>query len=479
MIKYKRKITGLKCIIEGGNLNSVSGLLAIILAAGEGKRMYSKKPKVLHEICGMSMVEHVCKSAKEAGAEEIVVVVGHCSEEVQKKLKGVKFAFQETQLGTGHAVIQADKYIESGPVLVLCGDTPLLSAGTIRKMYEIHKAQNNHATVLTADFENPFNYGRIIRDSDENITAIIEERDADLKQKKIKEINSGIYLFEGNLLKEALCELNNDNDQGEYYLTDVIKSFNTKNLKIGAFKIENSNEIMGVNNRLQLSEAEALMRKSILEEHMLRGVTITDPGNTYIDCNVKIEKDVTVLPGSIIKGNTYIEEDAQIGPYSKVEDSHIGKGVSVQNSVVLESSIGEGTNIGPFAYLRPGNVIGKHAKIGDFVEMKNSNFGDNSKASHLTYIGDGDVGRNVNLGCGVVFVNYDGKEKHRTIVEDDSFVGCNVNLVAPVKVGKNSYVAAGTTVTDDVPEASLAVGRARQENKEGWVKKKGLLKYED
>lgn len=460
-------------------MNSVSGLLAVILAAGEGKRMYSKKPKVLHEICGMSMVEHVCKSAKEAGAEEIVVVVGHCAEEVQEKLRGVKFVIQETQLGTGHAVIQADKYIESGPVLVLCGDIPLLRAETIRKMYEIHKAHNNHATVLTADFPDPFSYGRIIRDSNDNITAIIEERDADSKQKEIKEINSGIYLFEGNLLKEALCELNNDNDQGEYYLTDVIKSFNKKNLKIGAFKIENSKEIMGVNNRLQLSEAEALMRENILKEHMLKGVTIIDPKNTYIDCNVKIEEDVTILPGCIIKGNTYIEEDAQIGPYSKILDSHIGKGVFVQNSVVLESNIGENTKIGPFAYLRPGNVIGKNAKIGDFVEIKNSNFGDNSKASHLTYIGDGDVGRNVNLGCGVVFVNYDGKEKHRTTVEDDSFVGCNVNLVAPVKVGKNSYVAAGTTVTDDVPEANLAVGRARQENKEGWVKRKGLLKYED
>lgn len=460
-------------------MNSVSGLLAVILAAGEGKRMYSKKPKVLHELCGMSMVEHVCHCAKEAGAEEIVVVVGHCAEEVQKKLKGVKFAFQKNQLGTGHALMQADKYIESGTVLVLCGDTPLLRAETIRKMYEIHKAQNNHATVLTADFENPFAYGRIIRDSSGNISAIVEERDADSKQKEIKEINSGIYLFEGRMLKEALCRLNNDNDQGEYYLTDVIKNFSNKNLKIGAFKIENSHEIMGVNNRLQLSEAEALMRKSILEEHMLSGVTIVDPSNTYIDFNVKIEKDVTILPGCIIKGNTYIEEDAQIGPYSKIEDSHIGKGVKVQNSVVLESRIGEGTNIGPFAYLRPGNVVGKHAKIGDFVEMKNSNFGDNSKASHLTYIGDGDVGRNVNLGCGVVFVNYDGKKKHRTIVEDESFIGCNVNLIAPVKVGKNSYVAAGTTVTDDVPEANLALGRTRQENKEGWVKKKGLLKYEE
>lgn len=457
-------------------MNSISGMLAIILAAGEGKRMHSKKPKVLHELCGKSMVEHVCSCAKEAGAEKIVVVVGHCGDEVKKKLRGVEFAYQETQLGTGHAVMQADKYIKEGSVLVLCGDIPLLRAETIRDMYEAHKAQNNHVTVLTAEFENPFAYGRIIRDSNDNITAIMEERDANSEQKKIKEINSGIYLFEGRSLKEALIELNRDNDQGEYYLTDVIKILNKKSLKIGSYKIKDSNEIMGVNNRLQLSKAEALMRKNILEEHMLSGVTIIDPGNTYIDIGVKIEKDVTILPSCIIKGNTYIEEDAVIGPYSKIVDSYIGKGVTVQNSVVLESRVGEGTKIGPFAYLRPGNNVGKHAKIGDFVEMKNSNFGDNSKASHLTYIGDGDVGKNVNLGCGVVFVNYDGKKKHRTIVEDESFVGCNVNLIAPVKVGKNSYIAAGTTLTDNVPEGNLAVGRVRQENKEGWVKRKGLLK---
>lgn len=451
-------------------------MLSIILAAGEGKRMYSKKPKVLHEICGIPMVEHVCSCAKAAGAEKVVVVVGHCAEEVQKSLEGVSFVFQETQLGTGHAVMQADKYIDDEIVLVLCGDTPLLKAETLSSMYENHKAQNNHATVLTAELENPFGYGRIIRDSNGNIIAIAEERDADSEQKIIREINSGIYLFEGQFLKAAIKEIDNNNAQGEYYLTDVIKILNDKNCKVGAYKIEDYKEIMGVNNRWQLSEAEALMRDRILKDHMLSGVTIIDPKSTYIDLNVRIEKDVTILPGCIIKGNTYIGEDAQIGPFCRIIDSQIGKGVEVQNSVVLESIVGEGTKIGPFAYLRPGNIIGKQAKIGDFVEMKNSKFGDNSKASHLTYVGDGDVGKNVNLGCGVIFVNYDGKEKHRTVVEDGSFIGCNVNLIAPVKVGKNSYVAAGTTVTENVPDVSLAVGRAKQENKEGWVKRKGLLK---
>lgn len=454
-------------------------MLAVILAAGEGKRMYSKKPKVLHEICGKAMVEHVVDCAKEAGASDTVVVVGHGASEVQEKIKGVSFVLQEQQLGTGHAVMQAEGFIASGDVLVLYGDTPLLTPETINKMYEAHKQGGFHATVLTAEFENPYNYGRIIRDTNGKVAAIVEERDADSQQRQIKEINSGIYLFDGFSLKEALKELKNDNDQGEYYLTDVIQIFNDKNLSVGAYKIEASEEIMGVNNRLQLSQAASIMTKRILERHMLSGVTIIDPASTYIDAGVQIEKDVTILPGCMLKGTTYIEEDAVIGPHTTITDSHIGSGVNVQKSVVLESRIGAGTTVGPFAYLRPGNVIGKHAKIGDFVEMKNSNFGDHSKASHLTYVGDGDVGSGVNLGCGVVFVNYDGKKKHRTKVMDNSFVGCNVNLVAPVTVGKNSYIAAGTTVTYNVPDANLAVGRAKQENKEGWVKRKGLLKEEE
>ena len=460
-------------------MNNTSYMLAIILAAGEGKRMYSKKPKVLHEVCGKAMVEHVVDCAKEAGASDTVVVVGHGAKEVQDAIKGVKFALQKQQKGTGHAVMQAAQFITDRDVLVLYGDTPLLTPQTINKLYKAHKQGGYNATVLTADFENPYSYGRIIRDNNGKVAAIVEERDANSEQKQIKEVNSGIYLFDGSMLKEALKELKNDNDQGEYYLTDVIKIFNDKNLSVGAYKIENSGEIMGVNNRLQLSQAASIMKKRIIEGHLLNGVTITDVGNTYIDAGVKIERDVTILPGCLVKGTSYIEEDAVIGPHSTISDSHIGAGVYVENSVVLESSIGEGTTVGPFAYLRPGNVIGKHAKIGDFVEMKNSNFGDHSKASHLTYVGDGDVGNGVNLGCGVVFVNYDGKEKHRTKVMDNSFIGCNVNLVAPLVVGKNSYIAAGTTVTKDVPEANLAVGRIRQENKEGWVKRKGLLKEEE
>lgn len=453
-----------------------AGFQGIILAAGEGKRMFSKNPKVLHKLCGITMIEHIMNTAKLAGAKELIVVVGHKGEEVERRLKDVKVSYQKEQLGTGHALMQALKYIKDNTVFVLCGDTPLLEAQTLRNMFEYHRTNNNHATVLTANLKDPYNYGRIIRNKQGQVLEIVEERDADTKQKEITEINSGIYLFEGSFLKTFLNKLDNDNDQGEYYLTDIIKIYKENHLKIGAFLIENSDEVMGVNNRLQLNVAESLMRKRINEGHMLKGVTIVDPLNTYIDLTVKLEKDTTILPGCIITGNTFVDEDAVIGPNSQIEGSHIGKGAVVKNSVVIDSFVGDGASIGPFSNLRPGNVIGKSAKIGDFVEMKNSTFGDHSKASHLTYIGDGDVGKNVNIGCGVVFVNYDGKEKHRTIVEDNCFIGCNVNLISPVTIGKNSYIAAGTTVTKDVPEANLAVGRAKQENKEGWVKRKGLLK---
>lgn len=457
-------------------MGNIAKLQGIILAAGEGKRMFSKTPKVLHKLCGTAMVQHIINAAKTAGVDELIVVVGHKGNEVEKNLIDVKIAYQNEQLGTGHALMQTIEHIKDNTVFVLCGDTPLLEAETLRNMFEYHKKNNNNATVLTAKLKDPYNYGRIIRNEQGQVTEIVEERDADSKQKEIMEINSGIYLFEGIFLKKFLNELNNNNDQGEYYLTDIVKVYNENKLKMGAFLIEDANEVMGVNNRLQLNVAESLMRKRINEGHMLKGVTIVDPLNTYIDCDVRIEKDVTILPGCMITGNTFIDEDAVIGPNSQISGCHIGKGVMVKDSVAIDSFIGDGTSIGPFSNLRPGNIIGKNVRIGDFVEIKNSTMGEDSKASHLTYIGDGDVGKNVNIGCGVVFVNYDGKEKHRTTVEDHCFIGCNVNLIAPVTIGTNSYVAAGTTVTKDVPEANLAVGRAKQENKEGWVKRKGLLK---
>ena len=453
-------------------MSDVYSITSIILAAGEGKRMHSKVPKVLHKVCGTPMVEHVINCARKLSGVEPVVVIGHGAEQVSKAIAGVKFVIQERQLGTGHAVMQAEKYIIDGDILILYGDTPLLRPDTLMEMHKTHRAEGYSATILTSDFQDPTGYGRIVRNRENLVEAIIEEKDADSSIKLIKEINSGIYFFSGRELREALKQLNNDNAQCEYYLTDVIGIMRKKGLKIGAYKIGNTEDIMGVNNRYQLSEANEIMKGRISKRLMLDGVTIIDPNNTYIETSVKIEQDVTIYPGCILEGDTVIQGDSVIGPNTRIKDGKIGRGVSIQNSVVLESSIGEGTTIGPFAYIRPGNKIGKHARIGDFVELKNSNFGDYSKASHLTYVGDGDVGKNVNLGCGVVFVNYDGKHKYRTYVGDNSFVGCNANLIAPVRVNENTYIAAGTTVTKEVPQDSMAIGRARQENKEGWVTKR-------
>lgn len=450
-------------------MNDVYSITSIILAAGEGKRMYSKVPKVLHKVCGIPMVGHVINCARMLGDQEPVVVIGHGAEQVRQAISGVKFVMQEKQLGTGHAVMQAEKYITDGDILILYGDTPLLRPEILMDMRETHKRKGYSATVLTSDFPDPTGYGRIVRNGESLVEAIVEEKDADSSTKQIKEINSGIYFFSGIELKKALKSLNNNNAQGEYYLTDVIGIMREKGLLIGAYKISDNEDILGVNNRYQLSEANGIMGRRITRKLMLDGVTILDPNSTYIEAGVKIERDVTIYPGCIIEGDTVVQEDSVIGPNTRIRNGNIGKGVCIQNSIVLESSIGEGTTVGPFAYIRPGNKIGSYAKIGDFVEMKNSNFGDHSKASHLTYVGDGDVGNNVNLGCGVVFVNYDGKNKNRSFVGDNSFIGCNVNLIAPVRVNANSYVAAGTTVTKEVPEDSLAIGRARQENKEGWV----------
>jgi bifunctional UDP-N-acetylglucosamine pyrophosphorylase/glucosamine-1-phosphate N-acetyltransferase len=458
-------------IIEVLTLNNVYKITAVILAGGEGKRMNSKLPKVLHKICGLTMVEHVINCAKEIGCKEPIVVIGHGANEVRETIKDVKFVIQEPQLGTGHAVMQADEYIDDNDILVLYGDTPLVSAEKIHEMYQFHKAGNYGITVLTADLDNPSGYGRIIKNDMGLIEAIVEDKDANAEVKKIKEINSGMYFFKGTELKKALKKLTNNNAQGEYYLTDALQILKAEGYEIAAFKTDDPAEIMGVNNKLQLFEAAEIMKKRILKSHMLAGVTIIDANNTYIDKTVKIARDVTIYPGCILEGNTFIDEDCIIGPNTTIINSILDKNVTAKNSVISDNKIGEATTIGPFAYLRPGNVIGKNVKIGDFVEMKNSNFGDNTKASHLTYIGDADVGDNVNLGCGVVFVNYDGKNKNRSIVEDNCFVGCNVNVVAPVTIKRGSYIAAGTTLTKDVPEDSLSIGRARQENKEGWMKK--------
>lgn len=454
-------------------------LMAIILAAGEGKRMKSKKTKILHEIYGKPMVQWVYQSVKDTGVDEIVLVIGRNSEEVKECMGNkVSYAKQEEQLGTGHAVIQAQEYLENkdGQVLIMYGDMPLVTSNTILRAVDYHKEKGNAVTIITADFDNPLGYGRIIRNNQNDVLEIVEDRDASFEQKKIKEINSGIYCFDIRALREALKELDNKNDQGEYYLTDTIKILINKGLKAGAIKIADKDELAGINDRIQLAEASKVLRKRILNKLMADGVTIIDPDSTYIDGEVEIGMDTIIYPSTIIKGNTKIGEDCIIGSGSRIENSKVGNKVEIKESVILESCVDDDTKIGPFAYLRPGSNIGKNVKIGDFVEIKKSVIGDDTKISHLTYVGDAEVGKKVNLGCGVVVVNYDGEKKHKTIIGDNSFIGCNVNLISPVEVKNNAYVAAGSTITDEVPENSLAIARNRQVIKENWVLKKGILK---
>jgi bifunctional UDP-N-acetylglucosamine pyrophosphorylase/glucosamine-1-phosphate N-acetyltransferase len=357
----------------------------------------------------------------------------------------------------------------------MAGDAPLITGETISKVFEYHKSNGCSVTVLTADAPDPFGLGRIVRNAEGDIEKIVEHKDASEEEKAIREVNSANYCFEIDDLLSALDKLNNNNAQGEYYLTDTIEIIKKSGKKVGAFKTSFT-EFMAVNSKMQLLEANDAMRKRILAKHMNDGVIIMDINSTFIDADVKIGMDTIVYPGSIVEGDSIIGEDCIIGPNSRIVDSKIGNCVEVQSSVVLSSEIKELTKVGPFAYVRPESIIGKNVKIGDFVEIKKSSIGDGTKVSHLTYIGDAEVGCGCNFGCGTVFVNYDGTNKFKTIVGDNAFIGCNTNLVAPVKVGDNAYIAAGSTITDDVPEKALAIARARQVNKEGWVEKKNIWK---
>ena len=447
---------------------------AVILAAGEGTRMKSKMPKVLHEVMGRPMVKRVVDTAKDLEAKNICVVTGHMSETVQEALKdeGVSFAVQEKQLGTGHAVMQAEKYInENEDVLILYGDTPLIKAETLEKLIEYHRSENNGVSIISAIVEDSAGYGHIIRDKDGNFVKNVEYKDATPEEKLVKEINSGIYCFKGSSLKKALKLITNDNAQGEYYLPDALEIILKSGEKVNAMTIGDVTEFFGVNNRVQLAQANKIMQKRINEKHMLNGVTIIDPTDTYIADDVEIGMDTIIYPGCVLEGKTVIGDDCKIGPDTRLTDMTLAPNVTIQYTVAMESEIGSGTKVGPFAYIRPNSKIGENIKIGDFVEVKNSVIGNGTKVSHLTYIGDSDVGERINFGCGTVTVNYDGHKEFRTTIEDDVFIGCNANLVAPVTLKKGSYVAAGSTITKDVPEKSLAVARNRQTNIDGWTKK--------
>lgn len=452
-------------------------ITALILAAGEGKRMKSRKSKIVHAVCGKPMIEWVCGIVEGAGIKDKVVITGKNGEQVRDCLKDkVSYVTQEVQLGTGHAVMQAEEYFKDydGLVFVLCGDAPLISAETISNTISGHERADRSATVVTAVLDNPYGYGRIKRDENGDVTGIIEHRDATEDERKICEINSGMFLFSSIDLFSALKEINNNNDQGEYYLTDVLTVLIAKGKKVGAYKMNDPEEVNAINDRVQLHQASEIMRKRIIKRHMLAGVTFIDAATTYIDEDVVIGCDTVVYPGSIIEGRTCIGEDCTIGPNARLVNSKIGEGVTVNSSIVLDSVVGNDVQIGPFAYIRPGSNISDKVKIGDFVEIKKSVIGERTKIPHLAYIGDSEVGENTNIACGVITSNYNGKTKSKTIIGSNAFVGCNVNLIAPVTVCDNSYIAAGSTITEEVPEYSMSIARCRQENKEGWVLKKGM-----
>ncbi|NLY77889.1 MAG: bifunctional UDP-N-acetylglucosamine diphosphorylase/glucosamine-1-phosphate N-acetyltransferase GlmU [Tissierellia bacterium] len=457
--------------------------VSIILAAGEGTRMKSHTPKVLHRICGRPLLEYVIEASKNAGIKENYVVVGHGGDTVKEHFKDTDVIFRNQPIGdqypygTGYAVMQAiDSIRDDINVIILYGDTPLITDETIKEFMDYHKKMGNHATVLTAYVDDPTGYGRIIRDKDDKILKIVEHKDANEEEIKVKEINSGMYCFKGQQLKYALGKIDNNNSQGEYYITDVIKILKEEGYRVDAYRIEDATEIYGVNSRVQLAFCDRVMRNRINHSHMENGVTIINPENTYIDPGVKIGRDSIIYPGVFLKGKTVIGENCIIRENTVIEDSRVANSVEIISSTIEESTIEEGCKIGPYAHLRPNSHLGKNLKIGNFVEVKNSTIDDNSKAGHLAYIGDADVGKNVNIGCGVVFVNYDGCNKHRTTVEDNAFIGSNSNLVAPVVVKEKGYVAAGSTITEEVSANSLAIARARQVNKEGWVNKKNFKK---
>lgn len=448
-------------------------IYSIILAAGEGKRMKSNTAKPLQKAGGKALIDHVISAASAVGIKENIVVVGHKADDVKAYLKdSVLYTYQLEQKGTGHAVMQGIEPIKDkeGIVMVLCGDTPLIDGESLKAALKSHINAGRAATVITAIAPNPFGYGRVIRNG-EKLTKIVEQKDATPKEAEVSEINSGMYFFDIKKLRHALSRLTNNNAQGEYYLTDTIEILLKDNENVGA-EIVDFESILGVNDRIQLAQAEAVLNRRNVERIMLGGVTVINPAATYIGCDVKVGIDTIIYPGTILEGSTAIGCGCIIGPDSKITDTKIGDNTEVIKSVLTKSKVGNNVSVGPFAYMRPNSKVGNNIKIGDFVEIKNANIDDGTKVAHLTYVGDADVGKNVNFGCGTVVVNYDGISKHRTTIGNDVFIGCNTNLVSPVTVKDGAFTAAGSTITDEVPENALAIARAKQVNKEDWVKPK-------
>ena len=449
----------------------------VVLAAGKGTRMKSQVPKVLHGISGFSLIERVLRTADALTPASVTLVVGHGADEVKGSLgsrANVQFVVQEQQLGTGHALLQARPILEgkSGVVILLSGDVPLLTSNTLRSLIETHTQCEAAATVVTANMPRPFGYGRIVR-TNGRIAKIVEERDASPAQKKITEINSGIYAFDLAPLFGALDSVGTSNNQGEYYLPDLVAIYRKQKRTVATWTVEHAEEIRGINSRTELAEVSAMVRQQKNEELMAAGVTLIDPATTYVDSDVVIGADTVIHPCVFLEGSTKIGAACEIHSGTRIVNSTIGDRVCVRNhTVVTDSTVEAGSFIGPFAHIRPGSQVGEGAHIGNFVELKKTSMGKGSKANHLAYLGDSTIGAATNVGAGTITCNYDGEKKHQTTIGDNVFVGSNSTLVAPITLADGAYIAAGSTVTKDVPAGALGVGRARQENKEGWREKR-------
>lgn len=452
---------------------------AIILAGGKGTRMKSDEPKVMCQVLFEPMIKYVVDAVKQAGAKDICVITGYKHETVENYLKSydskISTALQEPQLGTGHAVMQAGEFIakhKNDKILILNGDGPLMDAETINKAYNYHEENQNVITLISAIVEDTNGIGHIKRDENGTLLRIVEHKDATEEEKKINESNAGCYWFNGADLAYALSKITNNNVQNEYYLTDSLEILISSGKNAGAYVVENSDVVLGANDRYQLNILNNIMRKNINTNLMLAGIDIPCTDGVMIGKDVKIGINTQILPNTIIIGDTVIGDGCVIGPNTYISNSQIGNQVVLDNCKILDSTIEDSADCGPFVKVRANSVLRKGVHVGNFVEIKNSIVGERTKSAHLTYIGDSDVGENVNFGCGTVTCNYDGKNKMRCTIGDGAFIGCNTNLVAPVTVGDKAYIAAGSTITDDIPDDALSIARAKQINKEGWVTKK-------
>jgi bifunctional UDP-N-acetylglucosamine pyrophosphorylase/glucosamine-1-phosphate N-acetyltransferase len=452
--------------------------VAVLLAAGKSTRMRSRLPKPLHPLCGLPVTAHVVRACWEAGVERVVVVVGHEAERVRAGLVeatpegySLEFVHQERPLGTGDAVRAAQSLLESWPhtVLVLAGDTPLLRPPTLRRLVEARVQAHVPVAMLTMELQNPTGYGRIIRDEKGHVIGIVEERDATPEQRRCRECNPSIYAFDGPRLWKALAQLRPNNAQGEYYLTDVIGWFVQQGAPVETVAIEDPNEALGINTRVELAQAAALLRARLLENLMLSGVTVVDPMSTWVDVDVTVGQDSVIQPNTLLLRGTQVGEECVLGPFARIEGCRLGNRVQVYASWLADSVLEDDVRVGPYAQIRPNSHLGAGVRIGNFVELKNAMLGPRAQASHLSYLGDAEIGEGTNIGAGTITCNYDGFQKHRTQIGPRAFVGSHSTLVAPVEIGEGAFIAAGSVITANVPADALAIARSHQIVKEGWA----------